>query len=216
MDYKSVLFVPGHEEKKIQKAYTLKSSLVVLDLESTVPDNKKNIAKEIIKNFSVDKTKTFIRINDESDLNFVAEEKFKGIFLPFTETRKQLENISNMLSSIEKIKTEIIPIMESINGLANLKEICNYGERVKVVSFGSHDLAKSINLDISPDEKEILEFRKNIVNHSSNIQKPIDTSYLDFKNLKGFEKSCNLVKQLGFGGKACIHPDQVEISNKIF
>ena len=77
-------------------------------------------------------------------------------------------------------------------------------------------LAKSINLDISPDEKEILEFRKNIVNHSSNIEKPIDTSYLDFKNLKGFEKSCNLVKQLGFGGKACIHPDQIEISNKIF
>ena len=121
----------------------------------TVPDNKKNIAKEIIKNFSVDKTKTFIRIIDESDLNFVAEEKnSKCIFLPFTETRKQLENISTGYPQLKKIKTEIIPIMESINGLANLKEICNYGERVKVVSFGSHDLAKSTNLDISPDEKK--------------------------------------------------------------
>ena len=26
----------------------------------------------------------------------------------------------------------------------------------------------------------------------------------------------NLAKKLGFGGKACIHPDQVQISNKIF
>ena len=36
------------------------------------------------------------------------------------------------------------------------------------------------------------------------------------KDLNGFEKSCNMVKKLGFGGKACIHPDQVKISNKIF
>ena len=35
-------------------------------------------------------------------------------------------------------------------------------------------------------------------------------------DLNGFEASCNLVKKLGFGGKACIHPDQVQISNKIF
>ena len=37
MKYRSVLFVPGHEEKKIKKAYTLNADLIVLDLESTVP-----------------------------------------------------------------------------------------------------------------------------------------------------------------------------------
>ena len=35
MKYRSVLFVPGHEEKKIKKAYTLDADLVVIDLEST-------------------------------------------------------------------------------------------------------------------------------------------------------------------------------------
>ena len=48
------------------------------------------------------------------------------------------------------------------------------------------------------------------------ITNPIDTSYLNFKDLIGFEKSCNLAKSIGFGGKACIHPGQIEISNKIF
>ena len=33
MKYRSVLFVPGHEEKKIKKAYTLDADLVVIDLE---------------------------------------------------------------------------------------------------------------------------------------------------------------------------------------
>ena len=216
MKYRSVLFVPGHEEKKIKKAYTLNSDLIVLDLESTVPENQKGQAKKIIKECNVNKDQTYIRINNNLDLEFVTSEKFPGIFLPFTETKKQLIEIDIVLKKTEKLKTDIIPILESINGLANLEEICSFSERIQIISFGSHDLAKSINLKISEDEKEILEFRKNIVNKSKNIKSPIDTSFLNFKDLNGFETSCNLAKKLGFGGKACIHPDQVKISNKIF
>ena len=216
MKYRSVLFVPGHEEKKIKKAYTLNADLIVLDLESTVPEDQKDQAKKIIKEYNVNKNQTYIRINKNSDLEFVTAERFPGIFLPFTETKKQLIEVDTLLKKTEKLKTDVIPILESINGLANLEEICSFSERIQIISFGSHDLAKSINLKISEDEKEILEFRKNIVNKSKNIKSPIDTSYLNFKDLNGFEKSCNFVKKLGFGGKACIHPDQVQISNKIF
>ena len=216
MKYRSVLFVPGHEEKKIKKAYTFNADLIVLDLESTVPEDQKEQAKKIIKECNVNKDQTYIRINSNSDLEFVTTERFPGIFLPFTETKKQLIEIDTLLKKNEKLKTNVIPILESINGLANLEEICSFSERIQIISFGSHDLAKSINLKISEDEKEILEFRKNIVNKSKNIQKPIDTSYLNFKDLNGFEVSCNLVKKLGFGGKACIHPNQIDISNKLF
>ena len=213
MKYRSVLFVPGHEEKKIKKAYTLDADLVVIDLESTVPDNEKKNARKIIKNCNVNKKKTYIRINNNEDLDFVVEEEFIGIFLPFTESRKQLLNIDKILKLNEKLKTDIIPIIESEKGFENLKEICEFKERIKVISFGSHDLAKSINLKVSDDENEILNYRKLIVSHSKD---PIDTSYLNFKDLKGFEKSCNVAKRIGFAGKACIHPGQVDISNKIF
>ena len=183
------------------------------DLESTVPDNEKQNARKIIKNCNVDKKKTYIRINNNEDLDFVVEEEFIGIFLPFTESREQLLNIDKILKSNEKLKTDIIPIIESEKGIENLKEICEFKERIKVISFGSHDLAKSINLKVSDDENEILNYRKLIVSHSKD---PIDTSYLNFKDLKGFEKSCNVAKRIGFAGKACIHPGQVDISNKIF
>ena len=213
MKYRSVLFVPGHEEKKIQKAYTLDADVVVIDLESTVPQDQKENAKKIIQDCKVNKQKTYIRINNNNDLDFVTNEEYIGIFLPFTESKDQLSNIDKILKSNEKINTDIIPIIESEKGLKNLKEICEFKERIKVISFGSHDLAKSINLKVSDDEKEILSYRKLIVSHSKN---PIDTSYLNFKDLIGFEKSCNLAKNIGFGGKACIHPGQIEISNKIF
>ena len=122
MKYRSVLFVPGHEEKKIKKAYTLDADLVVIDLESTVPDNEKQNARKIIKNCKVDKKKTYIRINNNEDLDFVVEEEFIGIFLPFTESREQLLNIDKILKSNEKLKTDIIPIIESEKGIENLKE----------------------------------------------------------------------------------------------
>ena len=44
MKYRSVLFVPGHEEKKIRNAYTLNPDLIVIDLESTVPDQERENA----------------------------------------------------------------------------------------------------------------------------------------------------------------------------
>ena len=90
MKFRSVLFVPGHEEKKIKKAYTLDADLIVIDLESTVPKNEKDNAKKIIQNCNVNKSNTYIRINSNSDLNFVCGEKFIGIFLPFTESKNQL------------------------------------------------------------------------------------------------------------------------------
>ena len=193
--------------------YSKKFDLVLVYATSPVTQIILGYYVKIIKNCKVDKNKTYIRINNIGDLDFVVKEEFIGIFLPFTESRKQLLNIDKILKPNEKLKTDIIPIIESEKGIENLKEICDFKERIKVISFGSHDLAKSINLKVSDDENEILNYRKLIVSHSKD---PIDTAYLNFKDLIGFEKSCNLAKSIGFAGKACIHPGQVDISNKIF
>ena len=60
MKYRSVLFVPGHEEKKIKKAYTLSADLIVLDLESTVPNDQKENAKKLSHNVISIKTKLIL------------------------------------------------------------------------------------------------------------------------------------------------------------
>ena len=74
-------------------------------------------------------------------------------------------------------------------------------------------MAKSLNLKVSDSEQEILKYREAMVRYSV---KPIDTSYLNYKDTTGFKRSGDLAKKLGFGGKACIHPDQIEIANEIF
>ena len=62
MKYRSVLFVPGHEEKKIKKAYTLGADLIVLDLESTVPNDQKENAKKLSHNVISIKTKLILEL----------------------------------------------------------------------------------------------------------------------------------------------------------
>ena len=54
---------------------------------------KDGFAKKIIQDCKVNKQKTYIRINNNNDLDFVTNEEFIGIFLPFTESREQLLNI---------------------------------------------------------------------------------------------------------------------------
>ena len=134
--------------------------MIVLDLESTVPDDQKENAKKIITECNVNKNKTYIRVNSDLDLEFVTKEKFLGIFLPFTESKTQLIKINDKLKNLENLKTDIIPIIESQKGIDNLENICSYKERINIISFGSHDLAKSLNLKVLDSEQEILKYRE--------------------------------------------------------
>ena len=148
MKYRSVLFVPGHEEKKIKKAYSLNADLIVIDLESTVPNDEKENAKKIIRSCNVDKNKTYIRINDNSDLNFVTSENFPGIFLPFTESEEQLKEIENILKKNENLKTNIIPIcaFSSVylhafsNKFATISAINLYLELISLIDQLGHSI----------------------------------------------------------------------------
>ena len=123
MRYRSVLFVPGHEEKKIKKAYTLNADLIVIDLEATVPKDQKEQAKKIIRECNVNKDQTYIRINNNSDLEFVTSEKFPGIFLPFTETKKQL--IVMRMDIILFFKVIALGlIIQTLNGIVRKLNFC--------------------------------------------------------------------------------------------
>ena len=102
MKYRSVLFVPGHEEKKIKKAYKLNADLIVLDLESTVPDDQKEQAKKIIKECNVNKDQT---IESYAHLKF---DRFADITIRRSDKEKGLKNKPGLT-----FPNEIIPKIQS-------------------------------------------------------------------------------------------------------
>jgi citrate lyase beta subunit len=122
--------------------------------------------------------------------------------------------------SVEALGPEgppIIAIVETAQGLRVAYETAA-SPRVELLMLGSVDLGVELRLEPRPDGLEILYARSQLVIDSAaaEIGAPIDVVHLDFRDLAGLEESARFARSLGFGGKACIHPDQVAIVNRVF
>jgi len=230
--FRSMLFAPGNEVRKVEKVFTFGADVVALDLEDAVPIADKAAAREIVLEHIIknkDKT-TYVRINSiESeyfniDLEKTIHQDLNGILLPMLESSDQFNAADKVLSEIEKDKNledgsiDIIPIIETARGFSNIKDICHANKRLKRLSFGAWDFSLDTNVKISKDENEIYFVRSLMVveSRAAGLSSPIDTSFIELEALDGLKKSALRARNMGFQGKACIHPKQVDIVNAIF
>ena len=110
---------------------------------------------------------------------------------------------------------------ETPQGVLNLPTFTQC-DRVVALSWGAEDLAAAIGARRNRDENgEYLDVFKYCRTHTllcataGNVQ-PLDTVYVDIKNLDGLRKECRLSAWMGYTGKITIHPDQIPIVNDLF
>jgi citrate lyase subunit beta/citryl-CoA lyase len=136
--FRSVLFAPGDDQKKANKAFTAGADAVVLDLEDAVAPERKDTAREIVqeilKNLSPTVT-SFIRVNSVSspyilkDLRAVVELPVEGIMLPKAESGEDVRRVDWLLGLLEQEhnitpgRLIIIPFVESARGIERAEEI---------------------------------------------------------------------------------------------
>jgi len=67
-------------------------------------------------------------------------------------------------------------------------------------------------------ETELASMRAEMVMASrlGELEPPVDTVFIHIREQDAFRASCDLVRDLGFQGKMCIHPDQVAAANVAF
>jgi citrate lyase beta subunit len=111
----------------------------------------------------------------------------------------------------------VIAIVESAAGLRAAYEIASQ-PRVAVLLVGAVDLGAELGLEPGPDRSELLYARSKVVVDSAaaGIRPPIDIVHLDLHDPEGLEEECRAGRALGFRGKACIHPAQVPVVNRVF
>lgn len=226
---RSFLFVPGNQRNKIEKAKTLNADVVVLDLEDSVPyENKeeaRRIVSESIKNTDWGKIKLCVRINSLfskfwlQDLIEITKQGPEIIMIPKISKKTDIKIVEKVLENIEENyninKAKIIPIIENVEGFKNLYSIATASDRIIGITFGIADFCADLGCEENEHLLNLLRF--NIALAASYAKKQaIDTAYLDIKNLDMLEKEARIAKSLGFIGKICIHPSQVEIVNKVF
>ncbi|KAJ4287394.1 hypothetical protein N0V90_012794 [Kalmusia sp. IMI 367209] len=115
----------------------------------------------------------------------------------------------------------IIALIESAKSIQNLGEICKASPYLSGLVFAAEDFAKDMSITRTPSLTEFLYARSAIATHAraAGLPSTIDlvcTSYKGPEGLKTLEEECLNGKGLGFNGKQCIHPSQIEVCQRAF
>lgn len=224
---RALLYMPGDDDHKIEKATKLGVDVICMDLEDGVAVSNKQLAREVI--VDAIKTKDFgqserlVRINSvtsglhEKDLRAVVPVNPDGIVVPKIESAQQVLQVAELidhlesLNGIQKGSIHILVIIESAMGIINLSQIASASNRLEALIFGAEDLVGDIGAIRTKRGEEVLYARSAVVLHAAayNLQ-ALDMVYVDFNDTDGLLSEVMFGKQLGFAGKQIIHPTQIQ------
>lgn len=230
---RSLLFVPGNRAKMIETAIESKADALIIDLEDAVPVEEKASARKVIRERLnlCSRRKVYVRINSSSlefiveDINGLVSPNLDGVILPKAQSAVDVKRVAKILAKKEAEKgikegsLEIIPLIESARGIEFILKIADSHPRVKTVAFGAADFTLDMGIELTKEGKELFYARSRLVVacRAAGIESPIDSPYmLDIKDIEGLASEAKLARGLGFQGKLCIHPLQVEPVNRIF
>lgn len=158
------------------------------------------------------------------DLQETIQAGLDGVVLPKVETAAEAQTADWLITQLERERglelgsIDLMPIIETALGVANLASILATTGRIKRVAFGAGDFTLDLGLRWSRNELELLTYRNQIalLSRAAGKEPPIDTVWVDLKDAEGFEQSTLHIKDLGYQGKMCIHPDQIAVANRCF
>ena len=229
--FRSLIFVPGNNPRFLEKAKKIQADIVCFDLEDSVPDDEKTSARKLIKNALKSRSEysssIFVRTNSplsgkiSSDLKEIIQKGIDGIVIPKVNNISELKKIQKILSGLEKSKKlkpiQIIPSIESAEGVVNSYQIASFGKRVTAIVFGIFDLLNDLGVEYTKDSPGGKYSRYKIpVDATAAGISAIDGIWQDLNDLKGLQTDCNFGKSLGYTGKSIIHPDQISMVHKSF
>lgn len=230
--FRSLLFAPGNDARKVENVFSFGADAVILDLEDAVPVAEKPEARgQVVVALKRDRVCSgYVRVNAYDtelcyrDLVTVVGPWLDGVVLPKVESPDQVKGAEWLLGNLEREQglgagtIDLIPIIESAKGLQAVEGIASAGTRARRLVLGGADLTADMNLDHPLDEWTLAHARAMLVQacRAADLEPPIDTVWLDVKDLKNLEKAALRAKQMGFQGKACIHPSQIDVVNRVF
>ncbi len=216
MRTRSLLFVPGNRAERFDKALAAGADGVIIDLEDAVAPADKLSAREAVRQWLDPRHPVLLRVNAadtpwfEDDLALCALPGVEAVVLPKAE---RVETIARLVSAGARA---VLPLIESGAGLAGLNPIAR-APAVQCLIFGSIDLQVDLGMRDAMED-ELLVFRLQIVLASrlAGLPPPIDGVTTAINDAQRLHVDVRRAHRLGFGGKLCIHPRQVEGVHKGF
>lgn len=221
-----LLFVPGTDRKKIEKAFTLEADAVILDLEDAVAPGEKEQARQVVGEIikSPGLPPTFVRVNGVetqhilADLQAVVHSGLSGIMLAKAESVEDVRKADWLLGILEEERglargaLELAPFIESARGIEAANGVAAACPRVKRLALGGNDYTADTWTTYSTEGTELFYARAKLVNASraAGIEPPLDTVCPFIKDADALREDARRARKMGFQGKMVIHPAQVE------
>jgi citrate lyase subunit beta/citryl-CoA lyase len=225
---RSVLYMPGANQRALTKAEGLPADALILDLEDAVaPDAKAEARDRVCEAAASDRygnREVTIRVNasgtpwHDDDLRAAAAAGPAAVVVPKVESAGAVRGIEKALEAGgAPDHTAIWAMLETPTATLRAEEVCAASERLTVLVMGTNDLAKELQAEHVPGRQPLLAGLGLCLLAARATGKVIlDGVYNDITDAEGFEAECRQGSQLGFDGKTLIHPGQLDACNRIF
>src|SRR5574340_1722405 len=230
---RALLYVPGDDLHKVEKAAGLGADCVCLDIEDGVALNRKAEARatiaDVLGRLDFGRSERLVRINpvgnglENDDLAAVLPAHPDGIVIPKVQNAGQVQWVSAQMGRAEKVYgwepggIILLALIESARGVVNLKEIAGSDPRLQGLIFGAEDLAGDIGAVRTHEGWEIFYARSAVVTHAAAFGlQAIDMVWMDLHDLGGLGQECEQGARMAYSGKQLIHPNQIEPAHTAF
>jgi citrate lyase subunit beta/citryl-CoA lyase len=211
----------------IQKGPHLGADAVILDLEDSVSPEEKDAARilvgKAIENISFGDSEVMVRINPVHsggllDLPVILAAGPDSIVVPKCESREDVLTVDKVINETRTSKpVAILPMIETAKGILNAYEVASASSRVEAITFGGEDFTQDIGATRTKEGKEIFWGRSMLViaAKAAGVQ-ALDTVFSDLGDEAGLRRDTREIKEMGFDGRAAVHPAQIEIIHDVF
>jgi citrate lyase subunit beta/citryl-CoA lyase len=225
---RSALYMPGANERALEKAATLPADALILDLEDAVAPDAKAEARDRVCEAAASGRyglrEVTIRANGlgtpwhDDDLRAIAAAGPAAVVVPKVDSAGAVHAIEKALEAGgAPDHTRIWAMLETPQAILHAEEVCAASERLTVLVMGTNDLAKELQAAHVPGRGPLLTGLGLCLLAARATGKVIlDGVYNDIKDPEGFEAECAQGRDMGFDGKTLIHPSQVDPCNRVF
>jgi citrate lyase beta subunit len=217
--------MPGDDRHKIEKALTLGTDCICMDMEDGVALNRKAEARAgiaaALRELDFGRSEMLTRVNgfgtglETEDIEAVLPLRPDGLVLPKVESAEQIRWANEKIAAAERLNDwpphsiRLLAGIETPMAILNLKEIASQPRLVALI-FGGEDYAASVGATRTPGAEELLYARSAVVAACAAYGlQAIDMVTVDFRDLEALRREARFGAQLGYMGKQVIHPNQV-------
>ena len=222
---RALLYMPGDDWNKINKAITLGVDCICMDMEDGTALNRKAEARATIakalQELQFGASEKLARINsvgsgfEKDDIELVLPCHPDGIVIPKIESLDQIQWACEIIETAELANgwplnsIRMLVGVETARGIINLKEIASH-PRLDGLIFGAEDFSANIGATRSRAAWEVMYARSAVVTHAAAFDlQAIDMVFIDFRDSINLKIEAAQGAAMGYTGKQIIHPSQV-------